>query len=75
LTVVLLATALPALATKGAKPQFGPNVLIFDPSMPSQAIQKQIDAVYATQQYNELRSGQSTSLSTYFSVHCFVTTP
>jgi hypothetical protein len=53
LTVVLLATALPALATKGAKPQFGPNVLIFDPSMPSQAIQKQIDAVYATQQHNE----------------------
>ncbi len=28
-------------------------MLIFDPSMPSQAIQKQIDAVYATQQHNE----------------------
>lgn len=49
----LLAAALPALAAKGAKPEFGPNVLIFDPSMPSQAIQKQIDAVYATQQHNE----------------------
>jgi hypothetical protein len=46
----LLAAALPALA---AKPEFGPNVLILDPSMPSQAIQKQIDAVYATQQHNE----------------------
>src|SRR5258708_3482555 len=51
--VGLLAAALPVLAAKGAKPEFGPNVLIFDPSMPSQAIEKQIDAVYATQQYNE----------------------
>ena len=49
----LLAAALPALAAKGAKPVFGPNVLIFDPSMPSQAIQKQIDAVYTIQQHNE----------------------
>src|ERR1700688_788708 len=49
----LLAAALPALAAKGAKPEFGPNVLIFDPSMPAQVIQKQIDAVYATQEHNE----------------------
>ncbi|HWO37977.1 MAG TPA: hypothetical protein VNO32_55090 [Candidatus Acidoferrum sp.] len=47
----LLAAALPALA---ANPELGPNVLIFDPSMPSQAIQKQIDALYVTQQHNEL---------------------
>src|SRR5258707_10002582 len=46
-------TAVPAVAAKAAKPEFGPNVLIFDPSMPSQTIQKQIDAVYATQQHNE----------------------
>ena len=52
-TVGLLAAALPALAAKAAKPEFGPNVLIFDPSMPSPAIQKQIDAVYAMQQHNE----------------------
>ncbi|MGA9304240.1 MAG: coagulation factor 5/8 type domain-containing protein [Candidatus Sulfotelmatobacter sp.] len=52
-TTGLLAAALPALAAKGAKPDFGPNVLIFDPSMPSQTIQKQIDAVYAIQQHNE----------------------
>ena len=49
----LLAAALPAPAAKDAKPEFGPNVLIFDPSMPSRAIQKQIDAVYAIQQHNE----------------------
>jgi hypothetical protein len=52
----LLAAALPVLAAKGAKPEFGPNVLIFDPSMPSQAIQKQIDAVYATQEHSEFGS-------------------
>src|SRR6266516_1990813 len=39
--------------TKGAKPEFGPNVMVFDSSMPSQAIQKQIDAVYSTQEHNE----------------------
>ena len=49
----LLAAALPALAAKGAKPHFGPNVLVFDPSMSSQAIQKQINAVYAIQQHSE----------------------
>ncbi len=49
----LLAAALPALAANGAKPEFGPNVLIFDPSMSSKAIQKQIDGVYAIQEHNE----------------------
>ena len=53
ITAGLLAAPLPALAAKSSKPVFGPNVLIFDPSMPSQAIQKQIDAVYAIQQHNE----------------------
>src|ERR1700747_3390031 len=53
LTAGLVAWVLPALAVKGAKPEFGPNVLIFDPSMTAQAIQKQIDAVYATQEHNE----------------------
>ena len=46
----LLAAALPALA---AKREFGPNVLILDPWMPSQAMNKQIDQVYATQQHSE----------------------
>ena len=53
LAMALLAAAQTALAAKAAKPDFGPNVLIFDPSMPSQAIQKQIDAVYAIQEHNE----------------------
>ena len=46
-------TVVPALAARDAKPEFGPNVLIFDPAMPSPVIQKQIDAVYATQEHNE----------------------
>src|SRR5260370_36094059 len=48
-----LTTAVPAPAAMAAKPEFGPHVLIFDPSMPPQAIQKKIDAGYATQQHNE----------------------
>ncbi len=52
-TAGLLAVALPARAATGAQPDFGPNVLIFGPSMSSQAIEKQIDAVYATQEHNE----------------------
>ncbi|RRA50322.1 coagulation factor 5/8 type domain-containing protein [Acidipila sp. EB88] len=40
-------------ATHAAEPDFGPNVLIFKPSMSANAMQRQIDAVYATQQHNE----------------------
>ena len=34
-------------------PDLGPNVLLFDPSMPSANVQAQIDKVYAIQQYSE----------------------
>src|SRR5271169_1166605 len=61
-TTGLLAAALPAIAAKGTKPEFGPNVLIFDPSMQSQVIQKQIDAVYATQEHNEFGSQRNALL-------------
>ncbi|HLV89026.1 MAG TPA: hypothetical protein VKV39_18720 [Candidatus Sulfotelmatobacter sp.] len=39
--------------TSAQKPDFGPNVLIFDPSMPKAAIQAQIDKVYAIERRNE----------------------
>jgi hypothetical protein len=52
-TAGFLAAAVALSAAQSTKPQFGPNVLIFNPSMPSEAIQKQIDAVYAKQQHNE----------------------
>jgi hypothetical protein len=34
---------------QAAQPDFGPNVTIFDPSMPGSAIQSAFDAVQATQ--------------------------
>ena len=33
-----------------ASPNFGPNVLIFDSSMPAETIQSQINAIYSIQQ-------------------------
>lgn len=36
-----------------AKPEFGPNVMVFSPSMTPEAIQAQIDKVYTVQQRNE----------------------
>jgi hypothetical protein len=54
LSLALFASiASPALASTPATPDFGPNVLVFNPSMPSAAIQAQIDKVYATQRHNE----------------------
>jgi len=41
------------IAAQPPKPDFGPNVAIFNPSMPAADIQSQIDAVYAVQQHNE----------------------
>ena len=43
----------PPKATTAAKPDLGPNALVFEPSMPSAAIQEQIDKVYAIQQHSE----------------------
>ncbi len=54
LAVALLAwTVTPGMAASSAKPDFGPNVLIFAPSMPAAMIQKQVDKVYAIQRRNE----------------------
>jgi hypothetical protein len=54
LAVALLTySAFPAVSLAASKPEFGPNVFIFSPSMPSSAIQHRIDEVYATQQHNE----------------------
>ena len=55
--LVLLMVALTLSATNGpstaraaqSQPDFGPNVLIFDPSMPVSDIQATVDAIYAQQ--------------------------
>jgi hypothetical protein len=52
LALLAIATA-PAKAATPATPDFGPNVLVFNPSMPAADIQTQIDKVYATQHRNE----------------------
>lgn len=52
----LIACALAGAAVvsaSGAVPDFGPNVLVFRPSMPEAEIQKQIDRVYAIEQHSE----------------------
>lgn len=52
-----LAWAAPiAHAAETPQPDFGPNVMVFNPSMSQAAIQKQIDAVYAVQRWNEFGS-------------------
>jgi hypothetical protein len=48
-----LVTGQSSAGQAGTHPDFGPNVLVFDPSMPSSAIQHQIDKVYAIQQHSE----------------------
>ena len=60
LVASLLAAALPCFAA--TRPNFGPNVVIFDPSISSQAIQKQIDAAYAVQEHNEFSSQRNAFL-------------
>src|SRR6185369_10202246 len=53
----------PALiAGGGARPSLGPNVLVFDPSMPAAAIQQKIDAVYAIQENNQFGSARNALL-------------
>ncbi len=54
LSLALFASiASPAVASTATTPDFGPNVLVFNSSMPPATIQAQIDKVYATQRHNE----------------------
>src|SRR5512142_128008 len=59
---MMLAVSSPATALTAApshddpQPDFGPNVLIFDPSMPTSQIQAAVDAVAAQQVDNEMGS-------------------
>jgi hypothetical protein len=59
LILALLLSALPALAAStpvaaASTPDFGPNVMVFDPSMPTSQIQAAVDAVAAQQVDNEM---------------------
>jgi hypothetical protein len=61
LALLLVSSCCAALAA-APPPDFGPNVLIFNPSMPSAAIQSQIDKVYAVQQHSEFGSARNAFL-------------
>ncbi len=50
----LTATAAPPQKTHPTNPDFGPNVIIFDPSMPTSEIQATADAIHAMQVSNEM---------------------
>ena len=54
-SIVATACAPAAMAQKQPtmKPDLGPNVLIFDPSMPQADMQQQIDKIYAVERRNE----------------------
>jgi hypothetical protein len=54
--------ASPVFAATAATPDFGSNVLVFNPSMASATIQTQIDKVYATQRRNEFGPERNTFL-------------
>ena len=54
LCLLLAMVAYPAgRVVAASKPDFGPNVLLFNPSMPAAAIQGQIDKVYSIQQNSQ----------------------
>jgi hypothetical protein len=48
------ATAATSPTTDATNPGFGPNVLVFDPSMPVSEIQATVDAIHARQVDNEM---------------------
>ncbi len=53
-----LITVVRGAALCAQPPDFGPNVLVFNPSMPAAVIQQQIDKVYAIQQHSEFGSAR-----------------
>jgi hypothetical protein len=55
---LLAAFAIPSVAASAAKTDLGPNVLVFNPSMPAAEIQAQIDKVYAVQEHSEFGSAR-----------------
>ncbi len=54
----LTACAFAASSKPAGPPNLGPNVLVFDPSMPSAEIQQRIDKVYSIEQHSEFGSAR-----------------
>jgi hypothetical protein len=62
MAALLACPVVPAMAANAAAPDLGPNVLLFSPSMAPSTMQRQIDAIYATQQHNEFGSQRNALL-------------
>ena len=66
--VTLFACAINALGASKQElkpasiPDFGPNVVVFSPSMPPSEMQQEIDRIYAIQQHNEFGSDRNALL-------------
>jgi len=56
--VPILFALLAATLTAAPKPDFGPNVLIFNPSLPSATMQEQIDKVWTEQGNSQFGTGR-----------------
>ncbi|WP_433298921.1 adenylyl cyclase [Actinoplanes sp. CA-030573] len=54
----LTGTSATAAPPAGVSPAFGPNVIVFDPSMPTAEIQAKADAIFAQQDNNEMGSAR-----------------
>jgi hypothetical protein len=61
-TALLAYAAIQALAASNSAPDLGPNVLVLSPSLASSTMQRQIDAIYTTQQHNEFGSQRNALL-------------
>jgi hypothetical protein len=50
---LIVSSVHPGIAASGSKPDFGPNVIVFDASLPAAEMQEKVNAIYATQRRNE----------------------
>ncbi len=51
--LLFLSVAAAAVGQQTSRPDFGPNVLIFDPDQPAEKMQTSIDRVYASEEHSE----------------------
>jgi hypothetical protein len=58
LALIIVSASVAHAAKPPVQPDLGPNVLVFNPSMPAAQIQEQIDKVYAIQQHSEFGSAR-----------------
>ena len=64
LALIIVSASLAHAAKPSAQLDLGPNVLVFNPSMPAAQIQGQIDRIYATQQHSEFGTARFALLPT-----------